>query len=259
MRSTRGCASELSPVTEYAADTYGNRAAVFYDAWVASRVDSTTQPAAAFLAELAGDGAALELGIGTGRVALPLAAHGTRVHGIDSSEAMVAQLRAKPGGTEIPVTSGDFADVAVEGTFRLIYVVFNTFFALLSQEDQLRCFRNVAGHLEPGGRFVIEAFVPDPTLYDRNQRVSTTRVETDRVQLDAAHYDPVDQKVTSQHILIGKEGIVLLPVQLRFAWPSELDLMARLAGLQREARFGGWQGEPFTATSATHVSVYSKP
>jgi SAM-dependent methyltransferase len=246
-------------VSDYTADTYGNRAAVFYDAWVARRVDHTTEPAAAFLAELAGDGTALELGIGTGRVALPLATRGVRVHGIDSSEAMVAQMRTKPGGEEIQVTFGDFADVSAVGRYRLIYVVFNTFFALLSQDDQLRCFRNVAAHLEPGGRFVIEAFVPDPTLYDRNQRVSTTRVETDRVQLDAAQYDPVEQKVTSQHILIGKEGIVLLPVQLRFAWPSELDLMARLAGLKREARFGGWQGESFTAASATHVSVYSKP
>src|SRR5207244_9997396 len=144
--------------------------------------------------------AALELGTGTGRVALPLAANGVRVHGIDSSEPMVAQMRAKPGGAQIPVTSGDFADVPVEGTYRLIYVVFNTFFALLSQEDQLRCFRNVFVHLERGGRFVIEAFVPDPTLYDRNQRVSTTRVETDRVQLDATHYDPVElSRSTSSH------------------------------------------------------------
>ncbi len=245
-------------MSEYSTHTYGNRAAVFYDAWVASRVENTTEPAAAFLAELAGDGAALALGIGTGRVALPLAARGVQVHGIDSSEPMVAQMRLKPGGDQIPVISGDFADVPFEGTYRLIYVVFNTFFALLNQDDQLRCFRNVAGHLEPGGRFVIEAFVPDPTLYNRNQRVSTTRVETDRVQLDATQYDPVEQKVTSQHILIGKEGIVLLPVQLRFAWPSELDLMAQLAGLKREARFGGWQGEPFTAASGSHVSVYGK-
>ena len=148
-------------MSEYAPDTYGNRAAVFYDAWVASRVDNTTEPAASFLAELAGDGVALELGIGTGRVALPLAARGVTVHGIDSSEQMVAQMRLKPGGADIPVISGDFADVSVEGTYRLIYVVFNTFFALLSQEDQLRCFRNIAVHLEPGGRFVIEAFVPD--------------------------------------------------------------------------------------------------
>jgi SAM-dependent methyltransferase len=243
-------------MAEYRPETYGNRAAAFYDAWVATRVDSTTNPAAAFLAELAGDGAALELGIGTGRVALPLAALGPCVRGIDSSEAMVAQLRTKPGGAEIDVVFGDFADVAVDGMFRLIYVVFNTFFALLTQEDQLRCFRNVAARLEPGGRFVIEAFVPDPTLYDRNQRVSTTRVDVDRVQLDAAQYDPVEQRVTSQHILIGKEGIVLLPVQLRFAWPSELDLMARLAGLALEARFGGWQGEAFTAASASHVTVY---
>src|SRR5262249_61334114 len=140
-------------------------------------------------------------------------------------------LRDKPGGAEIPVTIGDFGAVDVQGQFSLIYVVFNTFFALLDQDQQVRCFRNVAAHLSDQGVFVMEAFVPDPSMYDRGQRMAAMRVEAERVQLNASQLDVLTQRVTSQHILIGPEGIVLLPVQLRYAWPSELDLMARLAGL----------------------------
>jgi hypothetical protein len=196
--------------------------------------------------------------VGTGRIAVPLAERGARVHGIDASQSMLDRLKAKSGADQISVTLGDFAELAVDGEFELIYVVFNTFFALLDQEQQVRCFLSVAAHLADRGVFVIEAFVPDPTLYDRGQRVSAVRVEADRVQLDASRIDPVTQRVTSQHILIGAEGIMLLPVQLRFAWPSELDLMARVAGLSLRDRYGGWQGEPFSATSPTHVSVYAR-
>ena len=219
---------------------------------------ASTQPAVAFLAEVARGGPALELGIGTGRVALPLASHGIRVSGIDASEAMVERLRAKPGGADIPVTMGDFGEVAVEGPFRLVYVVFNTFFSLLGQEEQVRCFRNVAARLSDDGMFVIEAFVPDPTLYDRGQRLSTTRVEVDRLALDAARIDLSTQRITSMHVLIGAEGLALWPVQLRYAWPSELDLMARLAGLELRERYANWARDPFTPTSAGHVSVYAK-
>jgi SAM-dependent methyltransferase len=240
----------------YEPNTYGERIAALYDSWVTPTIDATTQPAIDLLATLAGDGAALELGIGTGRIALPLAQRGISVHGIDASEAMVARLRDKPGGADIRVSIGDFADVAVEGRLRLIYVVFNTFFGLLTQDDQVRCFRNVAEHLDDGGAFVIEAFVPDPTLFDRGQRLSATRVELDRVQLDATRHHAVAQQVTSQHILIGKDGIMLLPVKLRYAWPSELDLMAQLAGLRLDGRYGGWASEPFTDSSAGHVSIY---
>ena len=210
----------------------------------------------AFLADLAGAGRALELGIGTGRVALPLAARGVAIHGIDVSEAMVARLRAKPGGEAIPVTIADFASVPVEGRFRLIYVVFNTFFGLLSQDEQVGCFQAVADHLEPDGLFVIEGFVPDPSLFDRGQRLAAALVGVDHLELDATRHDAASQRVTTQHILIGREGIRLYPVQLRYAWPSELDLMARLAGLRLRDRYGGWQREPFGATSASHVSVY---
>ena len=236
---------------------YGDRMAAIYDRYVDPTVGATTQSAVDFLARLVGSGRALELGVGTGRIALPLAERGVQVHGVDASAAMLDRLRSKPGGERISVTVGDFADVPVEGQFDLVYVVFNTLFALLEQTDQVRCFANVASHLAQNGAFVVEAFVPDPTLYDRGQRVSAVRVEADRVQLDASRIDPVTQRVTSQHILIGADGIMLLPVELRYAWPSELDLMARLAGLQLRERYAGWLREPFTATSPNHVSVYA--
>jgi SAM-dependent methyltransferase len=244
-------------VSEYGPATYGDRIAGLYDLYVNPSVAATTPLAVEFLAGLVGIGRALELGIGTGRIALPLAERGAQVHGIDASQAMLDRLLGKPGAENIRVSLGDLGEVGVDGQFELIYVVFNTFFALLDQEQQVRCFANVAAHLSAQGAFVIEAFVPDPTLYDRGQRVSAVHVDTDRVQLDAGRIDPVAQRVTSQHILIGAEGIMLLPVQLRYAWPSELDLMARLAGLGLRERYGGWQRQPFTATSPSHVSVYA--
>jgi len=245
-------------MTDYGSATYGERIASVYDRYLDPSVEASTREAVEFLYQLVGAGQALELGIGTGRIALPLAERGVRVEGIDASEAMLERLRAKPRGAELHVVVGNFADVDVDREYELVYVVFNTFFALLTQEDQVRCFANVSRRLTGNGVFVMEAFVPDPSLYDRGQRLSATRVETDRVQLDAARIDLVTQLVTAQHILIGAEGIMLLPVQLRYAWPSELDLMARLAGLRLRERYGGWQGEPFTSTSAKHVSVYAK-
>ncbi len=243
-------------MSEYGPATYGDRIADVYDELQTSGLD--TDAAVDCLAELAGQGPALELGIGTGRVALPLARRGVRVHGIDASEAMVAKLRAKPGGVDLPVAIGNFADVGVEGRFSLIFVVFNTLFGLLTQEHQLRCFRNVADHLTDDGIFVVEAFVPDPTLFDRGQRVAATLVEADRVRLDVSNHDPAAQRVDSQHIVIGEDAIRIYPVQLRYAWPSELDLMARLAGLRLRQRWAGWRREPFTAASPQHVSVYER-
>lgn len=245
-------------MSQYEPSTYGDRIAGIYDRYVDPQVGATTQVAVDFLAALVGTGRALELGIGTGRIALPLAERGARVRGIDASQAMLDRLAAKAGAEDISLTLGDFADVGVDGEFELVYVVFNTFFALLEQEQQVRCFANVATRLAANGVFVIEAFVPDPTLYDRGQRLSATRVELDRVQLDTSRMDPVTQRITSQHVLIGAEGIMLLPVQLRYAWPSELDLMARLAGLVLRERYGGWQGEAFTSASGSHVSVYAR-
>jgi hypothetical protein len=155
------------------------------------------------------------------------------------------------------VTLGDFADMAVEGRFTLIFVVFNTFFGLLSQDDQVRCMLGVAQHLTDDGVFVLEAFVPDLARFDRGQRLEVRTVETDRIRLDASVHDPVQQRVMSQHVLLSEQGIRLYPVQIRYAWPSELDLMARLAGLQLRSRWAGWAQEPFTATSGSHVSVYA--
>ena len=241
---------------DYRPETYGDRIADVYDAMMAGLPDPTD--CVDRLAELAGAGPALELGIGTGRVALPLATRGVPVHGIDASAAMVEWLRAKPGGDAIPVTFGDFAGVPVEGRYRLVYVVFNTFFALLTQDDQLRCFAGVADRLAPGGAFLLSGFVPDPTLYSGGQSVRTTEVGLDRARLDLARHDPVAQRVDFQHVLLTEGGIGLSPGALRYAWPSELDLMARLAGLRLRERWGGWRREPFGADSGLHVSVYEQ-
>ena len=238
----------------YREDTYGERIAAVYDDWYAGVDDA----AIATLHDLADGGRALELGIGTGRIALPLQESGVEVHGIDASEAMVARLRAKPGGERIPVTLGNFADVAVEGEFSLIFVLFNTFFALLTQHEQVRCFQNVARHLSPAGAFLIEAFVPDMTRFDRRQTVRTVRVGDREVRLEASQLDPVSQQVTSQHVHLSEQGVRLYPVRIRFAWPAELDLMARLGGLHLRHRWGGWQRTPFTAASGTHISVYEQ-
>ncbi|MDP8959379.1 MAG: class I SAM-dependent methyltransferase [Actinomycetota bacterium] len=238
----------------FRAETYGDRIAEFYDRRYGGLPD--LEAAVHLLAEVAEGGPALELGIGTGRIALPLAERGIEVHGIDASQAMVAKLREKPGGEGLPVTIGNFADVGVEGAFPLVFVAFNTFFALLSQEDQLRCFRNVAVHLTSGGRFVIRAFMPDLTRFTRDQSITVNRVELDEVELDLSHHDPVGQQITSQHLVIDQQGVRLFPVALRYAWPSELDLMARLAGLRLEHRWGGWRRQPFAASSGSHVSLY---
>ncbi|MDQ3963733.1 MAG: class I SAM-dependent methyltransferase [Actinomycetota bacterium] len=238
----------------YGAETYGQIWASIYDEqWTGVfPVDSTV----ARLRELAGDGRALELAIGTGRIALPLHEGGVAVHGIDISEAMVAKLRTKPGGKDIPVTMGDFADVDVEGTYRLIYLVFNTLFALTSQEDQVRCFANVARHLDRRGAFVVECFVPDLARFDRHQRVQATRVRVDMAGLEISRHDPVAQQIDSQFVVVGPAGNELYPVHIRYAFPSEIDLMARLAGLRLRARYGGWNEEPFTSDSPAHVSIY---
>jgi SAM-dependent methyltransferase len=201
---------------------------------------------------------ALELGIGTGRIALPMARKGIEVHGIDASEAMVEKLQAKPGGKDIPVSLGNFADFRIEERFSLVYVVFNTFFALLSQEEQVRCFENVARHLDDGGAFVIEAFVPDMTRWNQDQRVEARYLGGDHVVLDVARHDRVEQRVASNHLVISEEGIKVYPIELRYAWPSELDLMARFADLGLRGRWGGWHQEPFTAASTKHVSVYAR-
>lgn len=242
----------------YGPETYGDRWADVYDEYFAGFFGESREATLAVLAELARGGPVLELAVGTGRLAIPLAARGLAVHGIDASEAMVAKLRAKPGGDAIGVTIGDFADVAVDGSFPLVFVAFNTFYALTTQDDQVRCFENVAAHLTDDGVFVVEGFVPDVARFDRGQRAHVVKVTPERVVLDLTRHDPVTQSVASQHVVITSDGIRLLPIALRYAWPSELDLMARLAGLRLRERWGGWNREPYTAESIRHVSVYEK-
>jgi SAM-dependent methyltransferase len=249
-------ACRLIAVTDYDAATYGDRIAEVYDDWYVEQPDPSAM--VAVLAELAGEGPVLELGIGTGRVALPLAERGLAIYGIDASTAMVARLRAKPGGDAIPVTIGDFADVGVDGTFSLIFVVFNTFFALLSHEDQVRCFRNVADHLAEGAVFVVEASVPDLTRFTRGQSVSAEWVGADRLMLNVSEHDPVRQQIASQHLVISDDSIRPYPVRIRYAWPAELDLMAQSAGLRLRERWAGWDRQPFGVSSTQHVSVYER-
>jgi SAM-dependent methyltransferase len=226
-----------------------------------SKTPSRSEQAAAvgFLEKLAGGGPVLELAIGTGWIALPLAERGIRVDGIDLSPAMIDQLRAKPGGEQISVTMGDFADVPVPGTYRLIFVVANTLFNLLTQDDQVRCFENVAAHLTGDGTFLIEAFRPDFLYRLRDhQYVDAEAIEVDEVRLDVARHDPVKQLLEESHVSLSREGVRLNPIVTRYAWPSELDLMARIAWLRLKERWGGWNREPFTSTSSTHVSVYGR-
>lgn len=239
--------------------SFGEDTAEIYDAEpdVGQRGDTLT--AVSFLEQLAGGGPALELAIGTGRVALPLAARGIRVDGIDFSPPMVAKLRAKPGGDQIAVTIGNFADVPVQGPYRLIFVVFNTLFNLLTQDDQVRCFENVAAHLTDDGSFVVEAFVPTFLTRLRNdQYVNTEAIAVKEIWLDVGRHDPVTQRLEESHVVLSREGVRMYPIVTRYAWPSELDLMARIAGLRLKDRWGGWNREPFTSTSSTHVSVYGR-
>ena len=250
---------------EYGPETYGERIADVYDEWHAARpgLDAAgTDRAVAALAALAaegGGGRVLELGVGTGRLALPLAATGLDVSGIDASPAMVERLSAKPGGDRVAVTIGDFADVGVDGPFSLVFVAFNTFFALASQDDQVRCVANVAARLGDGGLFVVEGFVPDLARYRTTGRsVGVVSVDLDRVVLDVSVHDPVAQTVEASHVVVTEAGTRLQPVRLRYAWPAELDLMARLAGLRRRDRWAGWGREPFTAAAASAVSVYER-
>jgi SAM-dependent methyltransferase len=236
----------------YQKESYGEHIAGIYD-----ELYSVYDPAAVeTLARLAGKGPALELGIGTGRIALPLSGLGVEMLGVDASPAMVARLRAKPEGAQIPVTMGDFGDVPVEGRFPLIFIVFNTFFALLTQDAQVRCFQNIAAHLTLDGVFVMEAFVPDLCRYDRGQTIRVIHVSEEQLRFDASQLDLVNQQIVSQHVALTEAGTRLYPVRIRYAWPSELDLMARLAGLRLRERWGNWQGGEFTADSGKHISIY---
>jgi SAM-dependent methyltransferase len=234
---------------------YGDRWASVYDE---QHYRHDPAPAVEFLAGLAGGGRVLELAIGTGRVALPLAARGVSVEGVDASAAMVERLRAKPGGESIPVTIGDMAEVPVSGPFRLVYLVFNTLFGLLSQARQAECFASAARVLESGGTFVIECFVPDLARFDRSQRVETRAVAENSAIVELSRHDAASQRVTTQIVTLDEQGVHLRPVAVRYSWPGELDLMATQAGLRLWERYGDWDRRPFDSTSGGHVSVYQR-
>lgn len=236
----------------YHPSTYGDQIADLYDEYYGEYDPASIE----LLAELAGEGPALELGIGTGRIALPPAEKGVPVEGIDASEAMLAKLRSKPHGSEINVRTGSFADFKMEKRFQLMYVVYNTFFNLLTQEEQVRCFQTVRDHLLPEGKLLLEVFGPDPCRFVDDQTVRTVNLSRERVRLETSQLDPIAQRVTSQHILISPAGNRFHPVCIRYAWPAELDLMARLAGMRLRHRWDSWAGKTFGKHSPKHISVY---
>ena len=237
---------------------FGERVAARYDESSAEMFDSAVvDPVIDFLVEIAGSGRALELGIGTGRIALPLARRGVPVHGIELSKAMVARLRAKPGGEDIGVTIGDFATTTVDETFSVAYLVFNTIVNLTTQAAQVACFRNVAAHLEPGGCFVIEVGVPGLQRLPPGETIRAFHVSETGWGID--EYDVAKQGLTSHHFNIFDGRVERNSVPFRYAWPSELDLMAQLAEMRLRERWSGWKREPFTSDSRKHISVWEKP
>jgi hypothetical protein len=239
-------------------DYFGDEVAARYDESSAGEfAPDVVGPTVDFLAALAGDGAALELGIGTGRIALGLSERGVPVAGIELSEAMAAQLRAKPGGAEIPVAIGDFSCTRVDGSFRLVYLVFNTIGNLTTQALQVACFANAAAHLEPGGTFVIEVGIPDLQRLPPGETVIPFHVGDDHVGFD--EYDVANQGLISHHLEITPDGRAIRnSIPFRYAWPAEFDLMAQLAGMTLRERWSGWRREPFTSESRNHVSVWAK-
>jgi len=236
---------------------FDERVAARYDESSAEMFDpAAVEPAVDFLAELAGSGRALELGIGTGRIALPLAQRGVPVSGIDLSNAMVARLREKPGGEDIPVTIGDFSTATVDGTFSVAYLVFNTISNLTTQAAQVACFRNVAAHLEPRGCFVIEVEVPGLRRLPPGDTANVFHISETRLGID--EYDVANQGLISHHFVVVDGRVERFSMCFRYAWPAELDLMAELAGMRLRERWSSWAREPFTSESTKHVSVWER-
>src|SRR3954471_7429805 len=241
-------------------------AEIVFSGWVAQGYDAASAdmyapevlgPTIDFLADLAGPTRALELAIGTGRVGLPLAARGVDVHGIELSPDMVEQLRAKPGGDAVPLTIGDMATTRLDRTFPLVYLVYNTISNLMTQDEQVACFENAAAHLEPGGCFVIECFVPSLQRLQPGERYLPFDVSPEHLGFDAI--DVVSQRLVSHHYYVHDGRVAVFESPHRYTWPAELDLMARIAGLTLRDRYGDFDRSPFTATSYKHVSVWEKP
>jgi SAM-dependent methyltransferase len=237
---------------------FDERVAARYDESEADMFDpGVVEPAVELLAELAGGGRALELGIGTGRIALPLSQRGVPVHGIELSNAMAAKLREKPGGEDIGVTIGDFSTTTVEGRFSVAYLVFNTIMNLTTQAAQVACFRNVAAHLDSGGCFVIEVGVPNLRRLPPGETIRAFHLSETRWGID--EFDVARQGLTSHHVTIVDGELERVSIPFRYVWPAELDLMAELAGMRLRERWSGWKREPFTSESRKHVSVWEKP
>ncbi|GAA2797993.1 class I SAM-dependent methyltransferase [Saccharopolyspora taberi] len=239
-------------MSDHAPSNYETRIADSYDTWFRGQ---PTQATVDRLAELAGDGPLLELGVGTGRVAIPLAHRGLPVHGVDASESMVARLRDKPGGDEVAVTIGDFSEVPVSGSFSVIYAATATFFELPSQEQQVSCFANVARHLTPGGFFVLDGLLPDAHVDSSGQGMRTMQ-DAEQLVMNTRTFDRATQRLQSRYVIVSPAGIEFMQTAFRYAWPGELDLMARMVGLELHERYGSWSGAPFNRASTMHVSVY---
>ncbi len=240
---------------EYGASTFGELNADGYDV---EHDPGTTSESIDLLWDIAANGKTLELAIGTGRLALPLKLRGLDICGIDASSEMLAKLQEKPGGETIPVVVGNMADVDIEGSFDFVFLAFNTLFNLRSQNEQIRCLVNAAAKLNPGGKFLLEMVVPDIARYSGEQNMQALHVDMQSALVEAAVHDPVAQTVEFQRIRITQDGVRLRPFPMRYVWPSELDLMAQLAGMTRVARWGGWHRQPFTRDSTMHVSLYEK-
>jgi hypothetical protein len=244
--------------SHYDPAAYGEYLAADYDALYSTVPD--TEVAVDCLAELAGHGALLEMGIGTGRLALPLHARGFEVHGIEASPAMVAELRKQPGGEEIPVAVGSFADTAVpDKSFAVVVLALHTIFGLPTQDEKIRCFANAERHLEEGGVFVVEATILDVAAFRRGQAVIPRFTSAERVELQVLRYDAATQAVETTNVHLSNEGVHLNGFNNAYASPQELDLMARLGGLQLRERWSSWTREPFVATSTRHISLYTRP
>jgi SAM-dependent methyltransferase len=239
-------------LSEFPPNAYGDRIFEAYD----QMYPNFDPECIKVLSELAEPGPALELGIGTGRIALPLMETGIEVHGVDASESMLDVLRGKPGADQLQLVHADFSSFSLERRYPLIYIVFNTIFALLSQEAQLACFASAARHLTEAGHFLLEAFTPDQARFEGGQTVRVIDIDQSKVKLEATRHDPVTQTVLTQHILVGESETKLYPVKLRYIWPSEMDLMARLAGLQLVHRWGSWEKTEYRVDSPKHISLY---
>lgn len=239
--------------------TYGDHAAHSYDEIYAGIGSMDPTAAVKALQSLAQGGNALELGVGTGRVAIPLAASGVAVHGIEVSSKMIERLRTKPGADAVTVTQGNFADVCVDGEFSVIYAAFNTFLELTSQDEQVRCFANVSSHLSEGGVFVVETWVPNPSRYENGRgRVGGWGIGAKSVDLEVSEYNLVTQVLRTQHLRFSDDGVQMIPMLRREVWPDEFNLMARIAGLRTLERWSDWHGTPFGPRSTGLIGIYGR-